>query len=300
MPGIRGGNDQGVGSALTGLAVLAAVLSGILWVIARAGHHRSASGGPDAASADADARAGAAPGHPGAGGAAEGHRVGYARLRAVLAGHPAGSGRATSAGRAAPAGRATSAGRAAPAGRPPGPVRVRSRLVFLRRTPRAFVLDAVLVDIRDGDGWDSPARSVTGRMAVTDDPGPRGPAVDDPGAARRGPVTDDPGAARRGPVTDDPGGRGPSAGDRAGDDAATAVAGHVASGVPFTIALRLPGTDWLATRVEKTFTEWSEGGDLVTIDLTEHKGQPRATVASRGWAIRLDLAGTSGLPVASR
>lgn len=74
-------------------------------------------------------------------------------------------------------------------------------------------------------------------------------------------------------------------------------AGVVATpGLPFAVALRLPDTAWFAARVDELLGHWCEDGEVVVLEIVDHKGRLRTTIASHDSSVHLELVDTAGLP----
>jgi hypothetical protein len=66
-------------------------------------------------------------------------------------------------------------------------------------------------------------------------------------------------------------------------------------GLPFTLQLRAPETEWFATRVEQLLAEWAADSRELLLELTEDHGKVRTMIVSNGASVHLELAGAAGL-----
>ena len=65
-------------------------------------------------------------------------------------------------------------------------------------------------------------------------------------------------------------------------------------GLPFTLRLRAPDTQWFANRVEELLTEWAADDRPLVLDLVESTGHIKATLTHGDSSVHLDLAGAAG------
>jgi hypothetical protein len=65
------------------------------------------------------------------------------------------------------------------------------------------------------------------------------------------------------------------------------------AGLPFTLRLRVPDTNWFAIRVEELLTQWAEDSRELVVELREEKGKVRTVIASGDSSVHLELVGSS-------
>ena len=66
-------------------------------------------------------------------------------------------------------------------------------------------------------------------------------------------------------------------------------------GLPFTLQLRVPDTEWFADRIDELLTEWADQSRELLVELREDHGTVRTRIASGGSSLQLELSGAAGL-----
>jgi hypothetical protein len=66
-------------------------------------------------------------------------------------------------------------------------------------------------------------------------------------------------------------------------------------GLPFTLQLRTPDTDWFAERVDQLLHEWAEESRELMLELREDHGKVRTRIDSGDASVQLELSGAAGL-----
>lgn len=70
----------------------------------------------------------------------------------------------------------------------------------------------------------------------------------------------------------------------------------LASGLPFTLQVHAPETEWFAGRVEQLLAEWAEDERELVLELTKgYGGKVRTTIAAGDSSLQLELVGAAGL-----
>ena len=71
------------------------------------------------------------------------------------------------------------------------------------------------------------------------------------------------------------------------------------AGMPFTLQLRAPATEWFAERVERLLVEWADEDRELLLELREDHGKVRTRIASGESSVHLELSGAAGLQLSA-
>ena len=66
-------------------------------------------------------------------------------------------------------------------------------------------------------------------------------------------------------------------------------------GLPFTLRLRVPDTEWFADRVDELLSQWADESRELVLELREDHGTVRTRIASGDSSVQLELSGAAGL-----
>jgi hypothetical protein len=70
-------------------------------------------------------------------------------------------------------------------------------------------------------------------------------------------------------------------------------------GLPFTLQLRIPDTQWFADRVDQLLSGWADESRVLVLELREDHGTVRTRIASGDASVHLELCGAAGLSLTS-